>query len=182
MAQPPTSRRPSEHRPASGQRAVDLVGGSLTTRTPCSASSGAAHSAVDPGGAKPLAVTNEAIPREPPRPTSAASDKTTCTRSSIPNWRTAHRRKTTRPSLRSTSNQRQGVVTASTSPGSPPPVPRSTARAPSKTGRPGRFNSENLRNPHCEQVPQKPPMGSNTLRRPPYPECGRVSARRKPFH
>ena len=94
------------------------------------ARNGAAHSAVGPGGANARAVTSAAFPRRPPRAACTASTARTSTRSPRPNSRTAHRRNVHRRSPRSTRTHLFDVRAASTNPGTPPPVPRSTATTP----------------------------------------------------
>ncbi len=127
---PPRSTMPSWSRASGSQRFHDPPsppGGSLTTRTPSKARRGAAHSAVGPGAAKDRAVTRPALPRRSPRATETASMAWTSTRSAMPSSRTAHRRNVHRRSPRSTRTHRFDVRVARTSPGTPPPVPRSTA-------------------------------------------------------
>jgi len=127
---PPMSAMPSLSSASGTQRfhaPESSPGGSLTTRTPSGARRGAAHSAVGPGAAKDRAVTRPALPRSSPRATETASMAWTSTRSAMPNSRTAHRRNVHRRSPRSTRIHRFDVRVARTRPGTPPPVPRSTA-------------------------------------------------------
>ncbi len=121
---------PSSANRSSGQRpmARELDGGSETARNPPTARSGAAHSATTAGLPNPLAVTTSKAPRRfGVRPTTSARSASTATRPCNPSAPTAWRRNAARRPCAST-RRTDGASqrTASTSPGTPPPVPRST--------------------------------------------------------
>lgn len=126
-------------------------GGSETTSRPPERRKGAPHSVVTAGGPKDLATTASKRPRRPPsRPAVSARRVRTRTRSSRPSWHRASIRKEDRRPLTSKrvpSELPQRV--ASTSPGSPPPEPRSK-KAP---GAPG------------ERVPSEGPLLSTAVRK-----------------
>lgn len=126
---PDSSCKPSCASPSLGQRAPCPSGGSLTNKWPPTRRSGAAHSAVGAGGPNPLAVTSSADCRHRPRPVSSARSHRTSTRDEMPSSSTASRSQLARLALLSIRSQLlSGQSSDKTSPGSPPPVPRSAAR------------------------------------------------------
>jgi hypothetical protein len=121
---------PSTANPSRSHLVGSPPGGSATTSVPPTRKKGAAHSAVTAGGPKLRATTQSALPRRLPRPASSARWATTSTRLPKPISRTASRRKAARlvpPS--SKIHVVCGQTKASGRPGSPPPLPRSTAIA-----------------------------------------------------
>ena len=125
------ARAPPGPPPASGR--ARRPGGSLTTRMPPTATRPAAISAVTAGRAKLRAVTRSKrlpdrrvaapSPRPGPRATSTRSLEAQLARSGPRAPRTGV------PTTRSARPARSGHAAASTSPGTPPPVPRSANRA-----------------------------------------------------
>lgn len=119
---------PSSARPATDHRDGKEPGGSATSRRAPSFSSGAAHSAVGAGGAKLRAVTRSDAPRRAVRATFSARSHKTSTRLAEPSVSRALFSQAALLWLLSTKTHRLlGHVKARTSPGSPPPLPRSTA-------------------------------------------------------
>jgi hypothetical protein len=118
--------------PSAGHRSRSS-GGSLTTRTPPTRSSGAAHSATTAGGPKLRATTASTPARSGPRPASSARWCRTSTRSPSPSSATASSRTAQRRAAASSSTSCHiGRATARTRPGTPPPAPRSTTWAGSR--------------------------------------------------
>ena len=117
-------------------------GGSLTRSLAPTARNGAAHSAVTAGGPKPRATAAWWRPRSPgSRPSTSARPPPIRTRSSIFSLEAAWARNRARRPLASTrSHSVSTQASASGRPGTPPPLPRSTADA---GGRP----SQAVRNP-----------------------------------
>ena len=123
-----SSSRPNSASPSRGQRSSCLSGGSATSKRPPTRRRGAAHSAVAAGSPKPLAVTNAAVSRHSLRPVSSARSQRTPVLDEMPSSLAASRSQAARRVLLSTrSHLVSGHCRASTSPGSPPPLPRSTA-------------------------------------------------------
>jgi len=125
----PRSPSPAgSHRERSSPRSSS--GGSLTTSRPPTTRNPAAHSAVTAGLPKLRAVTRSKRPRRSvPCANSSARPRSTVTRSPTPSVSTASTRKSVRRSLASRSHHSvAGQAATSTSPGSPPPLPRSRAR------------------------------------------------------
>ncbi len=124
----PNGTNPSAAKLSSGQRSMVTSGGSDTMRCPPTRSSGPAHSAVTPGGPKLRATTASASARNAgSRPTSSAREAMTRTRDLSPSRATASSRNEARRSPASTRHSSASVhMCARTSPGTPPPLPRST--------------------------------------------------------
>jgi hypothetical protein len=129
-----TSLRPSTARPSGAHRSSGSLtsGGSVTMTVAPSRRRGAAHSAVTAGRPKLRAVTNQARWRHGPRPTSSARWARTVTRAANPSRGETEPSQLDRRRLASTNSHRDsGQAVANTSPGIPPPVPKSThSRSP----------------------------------------------------
>jgi hypothetical protein len=130
----PTPTRPGliprRARPACSHRFGSPPGGSDTMRYPPTRRKAAAHSAVTAGAPKLLATTQSTEPLRPPCPASSARWDTTITRSPKSSVSVASRRKSARrlpPSIRT--HLVSGQANARGRPGSPPPLPRSSARS-----------------------------------------------------
>jgi hypothetical protein len=129
----------------SHRRTASSCGGSDTTRKPPISSMGAAHSAVTAGGPKDRAVTTSTRTSElRDRAISSALPRTTSICSCRPQRVTSSRRKFVLLSLASKSTTAVPSHTpASTRPGTPPPLPKSTSEV---GGRP-KTDSIAARNP-----------------------------------
>ncbi len=108
-------------------------GGSATIRRPPRARNGDPHSAVTAGAPNPRDVTASNVPLSAPRAACSARSAVTRTRWDRSRTSTACRRNVDRVTLPSSSVQWiSGRASARTSPGTPPPLPRSSAsRQPS---------------------------------------------------
>ena len=129
-------RRPSSVSAAAGQRVGSCVGGSLTTSRPPTRRRALATSAVTSGGAKLRATTASWLPRQSSSwASTSARPVTTWTRSPHPNRPTTRRSQSVRLTLASSRvTIASGRSAAITSPGTPPPEPRSSTRVASAIG------------------------------------------------
>ena len=123
----PSERRPSFARPEESQRLLcSSSGGSETINRPSRRKRRAAHSAVTAGGPNDRAVTNS-------KPSSSSGNRArTSTRPLMtfaddgePSQRRTSSRKFVRLTMESTNVALHPQVSSRTSPGSPPPLPRS---------------------------------------------------------
>ncbi len=151
-------RRPNRARPSAGHRDPPSSGGSDTINRPPVARSGAAHSAVTAGGPKLRATTRLALPRHSGfRPASSARVRATTTWEEMPSSLMARARNDVRRSLLSRrAMAASGHASASTNPGSPAPLPRSTTRAGSCVPTASRNPSACSRCPSTGPGPRNP--------------------------
>ncbi len=138
---------PSTAKLSAGQRLRSGTGGSATIRRPHGSRNGSPHSAVTGGGAKERAVTTSNSSRKPAcLAATSARPLTTSIRPDQPSRATASASSEARRLLDSRSTPvLSGQNAASTSPGTPPPLPRSKKRggelAPMTSAKPSEWRT-----------------------------------------